>query len=120
MLDNHADLDSLNFLLDIFKIEKKRVLERYCNTITIGAIALTELFVAGRTGRLDPLVYACYFGEHVPGDVLLSDTDHRAIGSSSVGPLEGQTRKAFNKIQQTFEVRRLFAAYLFYTRDYKY
>lgn len=115
-----ADYDSLGKLLDLFNIDKKRQLERHCNTFVVTGGALAQLILAGRSGLLAPLLYAGHHGDFVPEDVQLNDDDYEGLSAATAGPLQGAAKKAFNKIVQTSEVRRLFSAHLFYWPDHRY
>ena len=115
----HREEAEVKELLEVFNCSTKRQLEKYCSSTTVTAAAFSALILAGRSGYLSPFKYACYFGENIPKDVQLNNSDYSALSEAKIGPLEHGAKKAVNKLFQTSAVRRIFSAHLFYTNNHR-
>ena len=111
---------NLEPLLELFNAGKKAHVERHCRSLVVHYSDLAALFVAGRVGVLSPYKYACHFDDRVPSHLLPKQSEPDALAKASVGPLNAEGRKLVRRIFQTFEERRLFAAHLFYTPEWRY
>ena len=111
---------SLTRLLQLFNLERKRDVERYCSDLVITSEDLTDLLLAASVAGIPPYCYACHFHDLQPESLQPTEAQLMALGSNGVGPLSKQAAKAVKKVSQTFKDRRLLSLHLFYTLDQKY
>ena len=107
-------------LLDLFNYSKKSDVYRHCKDLKIYGSDLAGLFLTARVMDIGPYRYLAHFDDRRPEHLRPKPSELAAAGRAKVGPLEGEARKLFRKIDQTFEERRLFAAHLFYTPSHRY
>ncbi|MFZ2308816.1 MAG: hypothetical protein WAW73_21400 [Rhodoferax sp.] len=112
--------DSLEKLLTLLNIDRKKEVERHCRDLVITSEDLVNLIIGGRSGVLGPYQYACHFHEISPDELEPTDGEIRALGLAKPGPLVGRALKAVRKMNQGFRDRRLLAVHLFYTRSQRY
>lgn len=117
-----ADYEPKNLdpLLALFNVGSKAEAERHCKTLLIYGTDLAALVTSARVGVLDPYKYACHFDETSPPHLKPKASELEAARKMELGPLGGEAKKLFRKLTQTFEERRVFAAHLFYTEDYRF
>jgi len=112
--------DSLEKLLGLFNLAKKKDIERYCRDLIVSSEDLTKILLVGRVTGLGQYNYACHFDDIIPHHLHPKDAEHDALANNGVGPLTGDARKAMRKIGQIFKDRSLMAVHLFYTPSKKY
>lgn len=112
--------ESLEKLIGLFNLKKKREVERYCQKLVITSEDLSSLILAGRVGSFGPFKYACHFTECRPGHLEPKQSELAALASHGVGLAKGAALKAIRKMDQIFKERRLVSAHLFYERSQKY
>lgn len=113
------EIRDLESLLQLFNIDKKRELVRYCRDLVIYSSDFVSLILAGQTGVLEPYLYANQFMDKVPEQLHPSDKERNAMGEATVGALEGKSRKFVRKVFQIFKDRRYFScAPLLHTLPY--
>jgi hypothetical protein len=110
---------SLENLVTLLNLGRKSEVERYCKSLVIRSEDLADLFLAGRIAGLPPYQYACHFADSVPEELNPSDEELEALGKAKVGLLTGSALKAARKFDQTYKVKRLLAAHLFFTQSHK-
>ena len=108
-------MKDIDVILDIFDLEKKSDVEKYCKGITITSEALADCIFSGRIGNLKPYNYQSAFLNITPEHLELNDDDLRAMAGAKIGPVEGEVKTAFNKIGSSFDQRKLLNVHLFYT-----
>ena len=107
---------SLEGLLKIFTLGKKRELEQYCRNLVIGGEHFADLvFSSGMTGQ--PFLHKINYRDHQPKHLHLSEADLKALGDNGVGPLTPAAAKAVRKMGQMFEERRYLVGHIFYVPD---
>lgn len=114
------DRDGLEKLLQLFNIEGKRDVKKYCRDLVVRSEDLFHVILAGHVSGLKPYKYACHFAHISPEHLRPTDRDLAALAENGIGPLSREARKTVTKISQIFQDRRLFAAHLFYTPSTKY
>ena len=107
---------SIDALLKIFTIQKKAELTKHCRTATIYRRDFANFIIACEAGIL-PWQHRISHRDFTPEHLTLSDEDLEALASSKVGPAEGRTKTAINKVFQTFGQRRLLVGHIFYNAD---
>lgn len=112
--------ESLEGLLGLFNLSKKREVERYCQSLVITSEDFANVLLAARIAGLGPYRYACHFHELTPEHLHPKQEELSALGSNGVGPLKGPALKAIRKMDQIFRDRRLLAMHLFYSPSQKY
>ena len=104
---------TLSALLAIFGITEKAKLVEHCRTAVVHSQDFANLILACEA-RAIPIRHIPIFRHHHPEHLQLTDADLKAMASAKVGPLEGRARKAFGKIGQMFDERRLFCCHMFW------
>jgi hypothetical protein len=112
--------ESLEKLLGLFNLSKKRDVERYCQNLVVTSEDFADVLLASRVAGLGPYRYACHFAEMTPNHLHPKDEELTALGANGVGPLKGSALKAMRKVNQIFRDRRLLAMHLFYVPSQKY
>lgn len=115
-----ADPQHLEDLVSLFNKEGKREVERYCRALVIRSEALAAVLLAGQVTGLGHYAYACHFVDLVPDEVVPTEEEREALGRHGAGKLTGKGLKAIRKMGQLFEVRRMIAVHVFYSRSLKY
>jgi hypothetical protein len=111
---------NLEPLLELFNQARKADVHRHCRNLKIYGSDFAGLVLTARVAGIEPFEYICHFDDRIPAHLHPKPNEHVAIGRVKVGPLQGEARKFFRKVTQTFEERRLFAAHLFYTPNQRY
>jgi len=111
---------SLEGLIQLFNIESKRNLEKYCQNFMVHQSDFVALILGARAGTLEPYRYACHFDQRTPSHLRATDEELSALSQNGVVPLISKAKKAVSKTFQLFEERWCFAAHLFYTPCYSY
>lgn len=112
--------ESLEKLLGLFNLSKKREVERYCQELVISSSDFASVLYAGRVADLGPYKYACHFHESTPDHLHPNKDELAALAANGVGELRGSALKAMQKVTQVFRDRRMLAMHLFYTPSQKY
>lgn len=112
--------DSLEKLLGLFNLGRKREIERYCQNLIITSEDFAKVLLASRITGLGPYRYACHFREITPDELKLRENELTSLGKSEPGPLKGDALKSVRKIDQMFRDRRLLSVHLFYTHSQNY
>jgi hypothetical protein len=112
--------ESLEKLIGLFNLQKKREVERYCQNLVITSEDLSSLILTGRVGSFGPFRYACHFAESRPEHLEPQESELAALATNGVGPAKGAALKALRKMDQIFTERRLLSTHLFYERSQKY
>jgi len=118
MLEN--DREGLERLLQLFNIEAKKDVQKYCRDLVIRSEDLTNIVLAGRVEGLQPYKYACHFAQISPEHLNPTERDLAALAANGVGQMSRAARKTATKMFQIFQDRRLFSAHLFYAPSMKY
>ena len=116
----HMSRPSLHRLIQLFNMERKREIERYCNDLVITSEDLTDILLAAQVAGIPPYLYACHFHDIQPESLQPTDEQLAALSQNGVGPLGKQAAKVVRKVDQMFKNRRLLAIHLFYTPNQKY
>lgn len=111
---------SLEKLLGLFNLSKKREVERYCQELVISSHDFASVLLAGRVAGLGPYKYACHFNESTPDHLHPKKDELAALATNGVGQLRGPALKAMRKVNQVFLDRRMLAMHLFYTSSQKF
>lgn len=112
--------DSLEKLLLLFDIKKKREAERHCRSLHVTSEDLAGLILAGRLGRVGGYLYEPHFREISPAHLEPKNHELEALAKNGVGQLRGDALKAMRKIGQVFIDRSLLAVHLFYWPSHEY
>lgn len=112
--------ESLEKLLGLFNLSKKREVVRYCQNLIITSEDFAKVLLASRITGLGPYKYACYFADITPDHLHPRDEELAALGLNGVGPLRGSALKAVRKVDQIYRDRRLLSMHLFYVPSQKY
>jgi len=99
------------YLKKLFEIETKSELEKYSRTISITLKNFVSL-----TCNCNIIGYNHQrrYHDFTPQHLILTEKDRNAIGSASVGKLEGDAKTAWNKIRHMFIDRRCLIAHSFH------
>ena len=111
---------SLEDLLTLFNIGKKRDVEAHCRKLVIRSEEFSNLILTASVAGLGPYVYACHFIELTPEFLKPSEEELKALGKHGVGKISGKALKAVRKVDQIFKDRRNVAVHLFHSRSQKY
>jgi hypothetical protein len=112
---------SLAEFVTLFHLSTKADVERHCRDLVVLKQDFVALVMAAQDGALEPYRYANRFLQRMPGHLNPKPTELAALSATKVGAqIEGEARKAMNKIAESFEERRLFAAHLIFTPDHKF
>jgi hypothetical protein len=85
---------SLEGLIGLLNIRKKRLVERYARGMTVTSEAFANLILAGRVGALLPQYqYQAHFDEKSPSHLEPTREELNALGRNGVGELKGQALK---------------------------
>jgi hypothetical protein len=114
------DHQGLHRILQLFNIESKKEIKKYCRDLAIRSEDLFHIILVGRVSGLETYKYACHFSEYSPKHLNPTERDLAALSANGVGPLSRDARKTVTKISQIFQDRRMFSAHLFYTPSKKY
>ncbi|WP_221792229.1 hypothetical protein [Aquisediminimonas sediminicola] len=110
MADN--DHSTSGSLLTIFDIVDKAVLDQHCRSVVIHQSDLANLILACMTEAI-PIRHFRFHKHHHPEHLALTDSDFEAFTDNGVGPFSKKAQKLANKVDQTFEQRRLLNGHLF-------
>jgi hypothetical protein len=102
--------------VEIFYIKEKKELVRHCKSITITMSIFTDFILASEYGLL-PWIHKIHYRDYIPEHLVPTEEEHLALRDNGVGPLQGQAKKMFRKIHQTFEERRYLVGHIFYRPD---
>jgi len=111
------DRDELDKLSQLFNLEKKSEVVKYCKTLEITSEALFAFILAGKRNTLAAYLYEEHFYEFIPEQLNLSNSEINSLAKSKKGNLEGIALKASKKISQSFTDRKLLSVHLFYTAE---
>lgn len=82
---------------------------------------LVALILGAQHGAIAPYRYANHFADMVPPHLRPTEVEHSAIQQNGVGEFKTQNARKFaSKIFQLFRERRVQAAHIFYTPNYRY
>jgi hypothetical protein len=108
-------------LIEIFNIETKDALEKYCRNFVLHQTDLVALIIAVQHGVLHPYRYANHFERRLPPHLFPNDAELEAMRNNGVGPFRSQSARKFTrKIFQLHKEQRASAAHLFYTPNFQY
>lgn len=105
----------LDGFMELFNIESKRDLKKYCRTFVVREVDLAALILTAEVGSLEPYRYCCHFDQTVASHLLATEDELAALSQNGIGPLKDQAKKAVRKAFQLIDERRCFSAHLFYT-----
>lgn len=112
---------TLNLLLEILNFGSKRDLVRHCKRVTIYQHDFVVLILGAQAGSFHPYKYANHYAEVVPEHLVPKEVERRTVETNGVGPFKTVEAKKFTKkLFQLFRERRVLAAHLLYTPDYRY
>jgi hypothetical protein len=103
-------------LTTILSAEKTSDLTNHCRTTTLYGTDLTNLVFAAEIGLI-AFRHRIHHREFVPKDIQLRDTDLSTMAGAKPGPMDKVTAKAFGRVDQIFEKRRLLTGHLFFLPD---
>jgi hypothetical protein len=104
------------YFAQILYEEKKSDLARFCREITLHGDDLANL-VLSSAARIFPFLHESCHREFIPDDVQLRPRDLETMGKAEIGPMEKSVAKAFGRVDQIFQTRRLLNGHLFYRPD---
>ena len=107
-------------LIQLLNLDSKSAAEKHCRDLTVHGDDLAGLVLAAQVNGIADYLYASHFDERVPEELNPKPAELKAAGRAKVGPMQGEAKKFFSKIDQIFRQRRLFAAHLLYTPSHKY
>jgi hypothetical protein len=97
----------------IFQCAKLSDLKKHCHKVTLHGVDLAHLILAAKYPI--PLCHLPVFKHHHPKHLELTDENLAALNTLKVGHKANEAaQKAFRKIGQMFEERRLFCGHLFW------
>ncbi len=94
--------ESLEKLVGLLNLGRKREIERYCRDLVITSEDLADVLLAARVAGLGPYRYAVHFRELTPEHLEPTDEDREALGRNGVGPLSVRAQRTVRKIDQIF------------------
>lgn len=112
--------DSLERLIGLLNLRKKREIELYCRDLVIASEDFANIILAGQVRSLGPYNHVDYHREFVPEDLEPSQEEINAYGRNGVGPLSTDAERFARKIDQTFKTRALLSTHLFYSSCHRY
>lgn len=104
-------------LAQLFLIERKKELVKFCKTITITKTDICDHRLACEGGLLPWHHHFCH-QDILPDGAELTDDEADALSPYNTKPPDAKALKAMNKLRQIFEVRRYFVGHLFYSYDH--
>ena len=108
-------------LIELFNLETKRELERYCSRFTLYKTDLVALILAARQGVLYPYRYSNHFERRLPKHLFPNEDERNALAENGVGSFKTKHASKFtSKLFQLHKEQRALAAHLLYTPDYRY
>jgi hypothetical protein len=107
-------------LIELLNLDSKADVERHCRDLVVHGDDFAGLVLTAQMGDVGEYRYASHFDERIPDQLNPSAAQREAAGRAKVGPLEGDAKKFFSKIDQIFKQRRLFAAHLLYMPSHEY
>jgi hypothetical protein len=105
--------DDIDNLLAIFTIDTLRDLKKHCRGSTISESELAN-FIMWCESAGAPFLHSAHHRQFVPEYLHLSDSDLAALAGNGVGRFKPAAQKAANKVQATFDERRLLSGPLFW------
>ena len=112
--------EHLPSLLELFNFRSKNEVTRHCAGLVVHRQDLVALILSAQHGALAPYRYANHFADTVPRHLLPSEAEHTAIQQNGLGEFKTRgARKFVSKMFQLFRERRVLAAHLFYTPNYR-
>lgn len=94
---------------------------RHCSGLVVHRQDLVALILGAQHSALAPYRYTYHFADKVPPHLLPNEAEHSAIQQYGVGEFRTRgARKFASKIFQLSHERRVLAAHLFYTPNYRY
>lgn len=111
---------SLEDLLTLFNIGKKRDVEAHCRKLIIRSEDFSNVILTAGVAGLGPYAYVCHFTELAPESLQPSAEELTALGKHGVGEISGKALKAVRKLDQIFKDRRLVSVHLFHSSSHKY
>jgi hypothetical protein len=105
--------DAIDNLLAIFTIDTLRDLKKHCRGSIISESELAN-FIMWCQSADAPLLHAAHHRHFVPEHLNLSDSDLAALAGNGIGRFNPAAQKAANKVQATFDERRLLSGHLFW------
>lgn len=103
-------------LLKLFTLEKKKDVERYCRELVIQQRDFVDFILSCEIGQT-PFIHIIHHGDHLPAEAELMDSDLAALGKATPGPLDADAQKTVRKISHLFRVRRYLVGHIFYKPD---
>lgn len=108
-------------LLELFNMRSKNEVLRHCAGLVVHRQDLVSLILGAQHGALAPYRYANHFADTVAPHLQPTEAEHSAIQQNGVGKFQSRgARKFSSRIFQLFHERRVLAAHLFYTPNYRY
>jgi len=105
--------DDIDNLLAIFTINKLRDLKKHCRAATISEGELANFIMWCRSSGA-PFLHTAQHRHFTPEHLTLSDADLAALAANGVGKFKPDAQKAANKVNATFDERRLLSGHLFW------
>jgi hypothetical protein len=109
---------NLEGLVKILYIEKKSELVKHCRSTTLYGTDLVNLILSSEVGVF-PFRHEIHHREFIPDDIQIRETDLATMSNAKVGTMDTQTAKAFGRVDQIFEKRRLLTGHLFFLPNLK-
>lgn len=120
MQSSLVDRESLDRLVVLLNIGRKRDAARYSKDLVITSEALTGIILAAQVDALGPYSYTSHSREISASTLNPSRQELTALARAGVGKATGLALKAIRKIDQQFRERSLLVAHLFYSRSHRY
>jgi len=110
----------MEVILKLFNLDKKAEVKKHCREVTISSEVLADVVFNGRIGNLENYIYQCAFINITPEHLELTEANLKTMVEVKPGPIEGKAKTAFNKIDTSFEQRKLLNVHLFHTPSKEY
>ena len=105
--------DDIDSLLAIFTISTLRGLKKHCRGAIISESELANFIMWCKSDG--PFLHSAHHRQFVPEHLTLSDSDLAALAANGVGRFKPAAQKVANKVQATFDERRLLSGHLFWS-----
>ena len=109
-------MSSIEALIRILQINKKRELIKNCKYITIYKSDIYKMIISCNIGII-PYLHQMHYHDYLPNELRPTEEEISAVRASQLGPVSGKAAKFIRKIDQTFKQRRYLVGHMFYTAD---
>ena len=107
------DIDGL---LRLFEITNKKELLQHCKSLVIHRNDLFAIILAADQGKFS-LKHKIYQRDSVPRHLNPTQNEIDSLSNRPPGPLTGDARKLFRKLNQAFDERRFLVGHMFFNTD---